>query len=42
MEEILFLAHTEADGTLCKAALESLGAVNDCRASLMAPLSQWV
>ncbi|MBK9989700.1 MAG: electron transfer flavoprotein subunit alpha [Verrucomicrobia bacterium] len=34
METILFLAHTEADGTLGKAALETLGAAKTLSASL--------
>lgn len=34
METILFLAHTEADGTLPKVALESLGAAKTLSASL--------
>jgi electron transfer flavoprotein alpha subunit len=34
MEKILFLAHTEPDGTLCKAALESLGAAHNLRCQL--------
>jgi electron transfer flavoprotein alpha subunit len=34
METILFLAHTEADGTLAKAALETLGAAKTLAASL--------
>ena len=34
METILFLAHTEADGTLAKAALEALGTAQDLAASL--------
>jgi electron transfer flavoprotein alpha subunit len=34
METILFLAHTEADGSLCRAALESLGAARALAAAL--------
>jgi electron transfer flavoprotein alpha subunit len=34
METILFLAHTEADGSLCRAALESLGAARELAAAL--------
>ena len=34
VETILFLAHTEADGTLAKAALEALGTAQDLAASL--------
>ncbi len=34
MEKILFLAHTEADGTLCKAALESLSAARKLQGQL--------
>jgi electron transfer flavoprotein alpha subunit len=34
METILFLAHTEADGTLAKSALEALGAARTLNASL--------
>lgn len=34
MEKILFLAHTEADGTLCKAALESLDAAQRLQSQL--------
>jgi electron transfer flavoprotein alpha subunit len=34
METILFLAHTEPDGSLCRAALESLGAARALAASL--------
>jgi len=34
METILFLAHTEADGTLARAALESLGAAKTLTTSL--------
>ena len=34
METILFLAHTEADGTLAKSALEALGAAKSLNAAL--------
>ncbi len=34
METILFLAHTEADGTLAKPALEALGAANSLNSAL--------
>jgi len=39
METILFLAHTEADGTLTKAALEVLGAAADLSKQLSATLA---
>ncbi len=39
METILFLAHTEADGTLAKAALEALGAATDLSKQLSVPLA---
>ena len=39
METILFLAHTEADGTLAKPALESLGAATDLSKQLSATLA---
>jgi electron transfer flavoprotein alpha subunit len=39
MESILFLAPTEADGTLSKAALETLGAATELSAALNAPLT---
>jgi len=38
MDAILFLAHTEADGTLAKPALEALGAAVDLKQSLGAAL----
>jgi len=38
MDTILFLAHTEADGTLAKPALEALGAAVDLKQSLGAAL----
>ena len=38
MDSIFFLAHTEADGTLAKPALEALGAAVDLRQSLAATL----
>ena len=38
MDTILFLAHTEADGTLAKPALEALGAAVDLKQSLGATL----
>jgi len=38
MENILFLAHTEADGTLSKAALETLGAAVELKQALNAAL----
>ena len=34
MDTVLFLAHTEADGSLCRAALESLGAARALAAAL--------
>jgi electron transfer flavoprotein alpha subunit len=37
-ETILFLAHTEADGTLARSAFESLAAALDLQASLGAPV----
>ena len=38
METVLFLAHTEADGTLSKAALEALGAAQSLGGTLVAGL----
>jgi len=38
-ESILFLTHTEADGSLAKSALEALGAAIDLAAGLAAPLT---
>ncbi len=39
METILFLAHTEADGTLAKSALEALAAAKELPGKLLAGLS---
>ncbi len=39
METILFLAHTEADGTLAKPALEALGAATDLNKQLCGTLA---
>jgi electron transfer flavoprotein alpha subunit len=39
VDTILYLAHTEADGTLCRTGLEALGAARALASSLQAPLS---